>query len=351
MSERKHRDSLRCLPSRRGLAELLERGDVESAVRAEKGTVAEFINAWAARKANVPAKSRQQYDWAAGHIRKSLGGIPLGQLTREDVATEIDDMATGGQYAHRSVQIFRMVLRAALDEAVAEGRRRRSPAARVGMPRQVLKPTGSARCRHGPRTTSASSWAIKDHRWYGPIRLDVLYGLRRSELLGSKRGDIDLKAGIVRIERGLTEVRGRPTWTDGKNARSRRTIPIDPTIAPAPRRAPAPPGLGAARRRQHVGLQRPRRGEPDRHRRLTRQVRPDPRAPRAPSRRTTADIARPPPHGRDAHGPPRQRQRRDPRRCRPARPQPRHAQRTYAHALPESARTVTDNIAQRGADV
>ena len=49
--------------------------------------------------------------------------------------------------------------------------------------------------------------------------------------VSAKWGDIDLKAGTVRIERGLTEVRGQPTWTDGKNARSRRTIPIDPTTA------------------------------------------------------------------------------------------------------------------------
>ena len=151
-------------------------------------------------------------------------------------------MAAGGVYARRSIQIFRMVLRAALDEAVAEGRLRRSPAARVGMPRVVVK---ADRVREVPAWTEDDVRkflaAVKDHRWYGPIRLDVLYGLRRSELLGLKWGDIDLKAGTVRIERGLTEVGGVPTWTDGKNARSRRTIPIDPTTAQH---------LGAHRRRQ-----------------------------------------------------------------------------------------------------
>jgi hypothetical protein len=143
--------------ARQAVAELLERGDVESAVRAKKGTVGELVDAWAASKVDVTAKSRLQYEWAAGHIRKGLGGIPLDQLTREDVARWIDEMAASGEYARSTVQLFRMVLRAALDEAVAEGRLRRSPAARVGMPRHVAKPDPVVRCRRGPRTTSAAS--------------------------------------------------------------------------------------------------------------------------------------------------------------------------------------------------
>ena len=70
----------------------------------------------------------------ASHIRKRLGGIPLDQLTREDVATWIDGMAAGGVYARRSIQVFRMVLRAALDEAEAEGRLR---------PRNASPPAGT----------------------------------------------------------------------------------------------------------------------------------------------------------------------------------------------------------------
>ena len=337
--------------ARQAVAELLERGDVESAVRANKGTVAEFIDAWAAGKVDVSAKSRQQYDWAAGHIRKGLGGIPLDQLTREDVARWIDEMAAGGEFARRSIQIFRMVLRAALDEAVAEGRLRRSPAARVGMPRQVAKPD---RVREVPAWTEDDVRkflaASKDHRWYGPIRLNVLYGLRRSELLGLKWGNVDLKVGTVRIERALTEVRGRPTWTDGKNARSRRTIPIDPTTAQH---------LGAHRRRQaeerlaagstwvdndlvlasRTGtvvspgnfdqtLERlvVRAGVPRltshglRHTAATHMVR---HANDIGEIRAAADLL--------GHS-------------------PDMLMRTYAHALPESVRTVTDKIAQRGAD-
>ena len=69
--------------------------------------------------------------------------------------------------------------------------------------------------------------SIDDHRWAAPIRVCVLYGLRRSELLGLRWSCVDLKRRSIRIERGLVEVHGRPEWSDGKNARSRRTIAID----------------------------------------------------------------------------------------------------------------------------
>jgi integrase len=150
------------------------------------------------------------------------------------VARWLEGLATGGQFSRRSIQILRMVLRAALGDAVDIGELRRSPAARVGMPRQVTKPS---------RQREAEAWtedemhrfltAISGHRWEAPLRLAVLYGLRRSELLGLRWSAVDLKKKTVRIEQALVEVHGRPEWSEGKNARSRRTIPIDPAIARA----------------------------------------------------------------------------------------------------------------------
>jgi integrase len=65
------------------------------------------------------------------------------------------------------------------------------------------------------------------------LLLSVLYGLRRSELLGLTWEAVDLAKGTVRIEQGLIEVHGRPEWSEGKNARSRRTIPIDKSTVAA----------------------------------------------------------------------------------------------------------------------
>jgi integrase len=203
-------------------------------VGGDRDTVGRLVDQWVAGRLDVSNKTRLQYEWAAGHMRRGIGAIRVDRLDREDVARWLEGLATGGQFSRRSIQILRMVLRAALADAVDIGELRRSPAARVGMPRQVAKPS---------RQREAEAWtedemhrfltAISGHRWEAPLRLAVLYGLRRSELLGLHWSAVDLKKRTVRIEQALVEVHGRPEWSEGKNARSRRTIPIDPAIAKA----------------------------------------------------------------------------------------------------------------------
>lgn len=201
---------------------------------AEHDTVAGLVDRWVAGRVDVGGKTRMQYEWAAGHIRSGIGGVAVDQLDRADVARWLDGLAAGGTYSRRSIQIFRMVLRAALADAVEIGELRRSPAARVGLPRQVAKP---------PRSREADAWTdddldrflatVESHRWAAPLRLCATYGLRRSEMLGLAWSAVDLDAGTIRVEQALVEVHGRPEWTEGKNVRSRRTIPIDPTTMKA----------------------------------------------------------------------------------------------------------------------
>jgi integrase len=200
----------------------------------DRRTVGYVVDQWVASRTGVSSKSRMQYEWAAGHIRTGLGSIRIDRLERSDVARWLESLAGGGTYSRRSIAIFRMVLRAALAEAVDAGELRRSPAARVALPRNVAKPD---------HQREVEAWnedelgrfldTIADHRWAAPLRLAVLYGLRRSELLGLRWSAVELKAGTVRIERALVEVHGRPEWSEGKNARSRRTIPIDPSMIAA----------------------------------------------------------------------------------------------------------------------
>lgn len=226
----KHRPrQLGTYPSRRAAqraaADHAATGDFGS----DRGTVAQLVDDWVASRTDIGPKTKSQYEWAAGHIRTGLGSLRADQLDRTDIARWLEALAAGGTYSRRSIGIFRMVLRAALADAVEAGDLRRSPAARVPMPRVVAKPE---------RTKEVDAWddtqlqrfldVVDAHRWAGPIRLAVLYGLRRSELLGLRWSTIDLKQGTIKITAGLVEVHGRPVWTDGKNARSRRTIPLDP---------------------------------------------------------------------------------------------------------------------------
>jgi integrase len=125
------------------------------------------------------------------------------------------------------------VLRAALADAVAAGELRRTPADRAGMPRTIVKPERGEVRAWTEEEAQQFLRSIAGHRWAGPIRLTLLYGLRRSELLGLSWSTVDVKQGTVRIERGLIEVHGRPTWSEGKSARSRRTFSVDPSMIKA----------------------------------------------------------------------------------------------------------------------
>ncbi len=40
-------------------------------MRADKGTVGELVDLWAAAKVDVSPKGRQQYEWAGKHIRRA----------------------------------------------------------------------------------------------------------------------------------------------------------------------------------------------------------------------------------------------------------------------------------------
>jgi integrase len=219
-------------PSQRAARSAAAAFAAERAEGGGKGTVGWLVDRWVAAKTDITEKSQMQNRWAAGHIRTALGAIRLDQLDRDDIARWYDELANGGVLNKRSITIIRRVLRAALEDALDEGLIRRNPAARVPVPKRVVKPE---------RPREVDAWeedqirrfltAIESHRWEGPIRLATLYGLRRSELLALKWDDIDAEAHTVRVDEALIEVEGRPVWTEGKNERSRRTFGIDANTA------------------------------------------------------------------------------------------------------------------------
>jgi integrase len=194
----------------------------------ERGTVSWLVRRYVASRTDITVKARQQYEWAIPHIENGLGAIQLSRLDREDVATWIDALAAGGKLGRRSIQICRTVLRAALTEAVDEGLIPRSPAARVGLPRTVAKSV---------KPKDAVAWdaadvdrfleATAEHRWAVAFRLGALFGLRRSEVLALRWDDVDVEAKSLRIDESLVATNEGAAWSNAKNERSRRVIPLD----------------------------------------------------------------------------------------------------------------------------
>lgn len=194
----------------------------------ERGTVSWLVRRWVASRTDITEKAQEQYAWAIPHIESGLGAIPLATLDRDDVTRWIDGLAAGGKLSRRSVQICRTVLRAALAEAVDEGLIPRSPAARVPLPRVVAKPVIEKEAVAWTATeVDRFLAATADHRWAIAFRLGVLYGLRRSEVLALRWDDVDSAKSTLRIDESLVATNEGAAWSNAKNERSRRTIPLD----------------------------------------------------------------------------------------------------------------------------
>ncbi len=125
--------------------------------------------------------------------------------------------------------------------------------AHVPMPRDV---------KRLPKTKDTDAWdsdeverfvtVVRDHRWGGPILLQLMYGLRRNELLALHWSVVGVDAGTVSIVAGLVESDGELVWSYGKNARSRRRIALDPGMTQM---------LREHRRRRRQATERIRAGE------------------------------------------------------------------------------------------
>ena len=164
-------------PSQRAARAAASKATASGDLPLARGTLAWLLDRWVASRTDVSAKSKLQYEWAAGHIKAGLGQLSLDKLDRDDVARWLDSAAAAGKLSKRSLQICRMVLRAALADAVEEGLLRRSPAARVALPKVVVREAAAKEVDAWDEAqVRAFLAAVADHRWGGPLRVAVLYG-------------------------------------------------------------------------------------------------------------------------------------------------------------------------------
>jgi integrase len=132
--------------------------------------------------------------------------------------------ALGGGLAPKTVRNVHVMLRGALSDAVRWNLLPRNPAADARPPRV--------------RRRAHTVWSTQELRTFvDHVRTDPYYalwllicttGLRRSELAGLRRGDLDLDHGRLTSGETRIVVAGRATDSDGKSDDSRRTLALDP---------------------------------------------------------------------------------------------------------------------------
>lgn len=229
--EGKRKQKTGTLPTRKAARTWLAetRTDVEHGtyVARSSETVDALLDRWLDGRRDVREVTRQGYRDVLVTARKHMGGKRVQDLTVTDVDGLVTWMlAAGGQRGQglspRSATATLGALAQALDLAAREGRVTRNVARLVKRPRQQRQDV--------ERWTAVEAGRFREHvltdRLAGAWLLS-LAGLRRSEVLGLRWGDVDLDAGTIRVERGRVAVTPTVDAVDQpKSDQSRRVVPV-----------------------------------------------------------------------------------------------------------------------------
>lgn len=151
-----------------------------------------------------------------------VGRRRLRDLTVEHVTTMLNSMEKDGK-SPRTRQYARAVLRRALADAQARDLVGRNVAAIARGPKKVKgKTKRSLKVEEVPPLLDA----FKGDRLEAFVTVALAVGLRRGEALGLRWEDIDLNAGVLRVERTLSRINGELVFADPKTDKSQRTVAL-----------------------------------------------------------------------------------------------------------------------------
>ncbi|QSB15167.1 site-specific integrase [Natronosporangium hydrolyticum] len=187
-------------------------------------SLAEYLSEWLDQVAAPRVRASTLYGYRnsiSRYLTPRLGRKKLGSLTARDVRGFLAELSRDG-VGERTAQYAHSTLRAALEDAVREEMIPRNVAKLVRAPRPI-------KTEREPLNVSEIRTllgAVKEHRLYALFVVVAVLGMRRSEILGLRWEDVDLAAGVLRIQRGLQRVDGALVTLPTKTRRSARVVPL-----------------------------------------------------------------------------------------------------------------------------
>lgn len=203
----------------------------------------EFIDEWfETRRMSVgPARLHNDRRYVEQHIRPQLGGVSLGDITAPRLNALYADIRDNGRsrgtgpLAPATVLRAHTILHKAFADAVRWGYLDHNPADIADPPSQ--KTTAAARRASiriwTPVQVTAFERLIAEQstQLYALWLIVALTGLRRSEVLGLRWGDIDLARGRLAIRQVVTKVGGQAQVKEApKSEHGYRSLDIGPKL-------------------------------------------------------------------------------------------------------------------------
>ncbi len=194
-------------------------------------TLNRFLDKWLATAARHRVRERTYRDYESlltRYVRPLLGQRRLAQIR----PLEIQDLYTRLQeqrLSARTIRYAHAVLSGALKQAVKWRQLSQNPAAFVDLPRQTHHEARAL----SPEETERFQTAAQEDPFALVFTVALATGMRPGEYLALQWKDVDLKAGTVVVQRSLVRQKDRWTFAEPKTTRSRRTIPLPPTLTRA----------------------------------------------------------------------------------------------------------------------
>lgn len=179
-------------------------------------------------KIRVRENTYASYRWMLKrYIEPHLGLIRLGKLRSIQIQSMVNKILAGGCSARTAEYAF-SVLRAAIRQAMKEEILLRDPTLAVCLPKKK---------RREIQPLTELQWVLllnasekESPQFYAELLVEWATGLRRSELIGLKWSDIDMKTGTVTVNRAVMNGEHGPTLGETKTDASRRTLALPPTV-------------------------------------------------------------------------------------------------------------------------
>ncbi len=188
-------------------------------------TLRSYSASWLAARELKPRTRELYRDLLAGHILPGLGDVELTRLTPQGVRNWHAGMdpSTPTRRAHAYSLLRTIMATAVSDDLTATNPCR-------------IRGAGTARTQHTTRVASLGELELMVAACPEPRRplllLAAWAGLRFGELAELRRKDLDLDAGVVRVQRGVTRAAGKVFVGTPKTAAGRRTVALPPHLLP-----------------------------------------------------------------------------------------------------------------------
>jgi integrase len=191
----------------------------------EAASLAGYLRKWhELRRRALRPTTWEQYRWVMErYVVPHIGQLPLAAVRGQDL-DDLYDRLLEAELAPATVRLVHAILRKAFADAVRRGLLDNNPALAATPPRVEQEETTVLTPKQVQRLLDVA----RQDEWYALWRLAVMTGMRRGELLGLRREDIDFEAGVLFVRRTVVWAGKGVVVSPPKTRRSLRALLLDP---------------------------------------------------------------------------------------------------------------------------